>query len=204
MAVEGDQALRRARRTLALAREALARGVDGRARRRGQRRGVEVRGLGLDLVAQRGQRVGGVEQRGARGGVGRQRQRVDRGEGVGDGIQILGQARAAAHDLFDQQRAVRQRRAHRQQAVHARHVAAGGRAPVARGFVGQVVCRAQAHLAVLGHAGEHAARAQAHVVVGEALVVQQLQRRVGQRRARFAQRLAQGDEQRVVGEGHGR
>jgi hypothetical protein len=132
-----------------------------------------------------------------------QRQTVDRGEGLGDSRQVFGQARGAADDLFDQQAATRQRRAHRQRAFDARHMAAGGGALVARSLVGEVGHGVEAHLALLGAARQQAGADEAHMVVRQALVLQRLQRSVGQRWARIVQRSAQlvGDGD---GDGHGR
>ena len=204
MAVESDQAARRACGLFAALRELRARGVDQRARARFDRRSIEKRGLRIDLGTQRHQRVGHIEQRRAcRSGSG-QRQAVDRCEGLCNGGQVFGQPRRAADDLFDQQSATRQDRAHRQRALDARHMAARRGALVARGFVGEVGGSVETHLALLGQAGEQAAADQAHMVMRQAFVVQRGQRRIGPRRTGVAQRLAQAGEQGVVrGAAHG-
>ena len=64
-------------------------------------------GLQVDLLGHRGQGVGGGQQRRSIGRVG-QRQRVDGGQRVDDGGQVLRQLGGAADDLLHQQAAARQ------------------------------------------------------------------------------------------------
>ena len=71
VAVEGDQPPRRACAALAQKGKVGAHRIDRRTGAGDQRSGVEVGRLGLDFGAQRGQRVGGVEQ-GRAFGAGRQ------------------------------------------------------------------------------------------------------------------------------------
>ena len=195
VAVESDQAARRTRGLFTALRKLCACRVDQRARARRQRGGIEKCGLHVDLGAQRGQRIGGVDQRRACRGGG-QRQAVDRSKGLGDRSQIVGQTRRAADDLLHQQTAARQGRAHRQRALDPRHMAARCRALIARRFIGEVRRSVEAHLALLGQSRQQAAADEAHVMVSEALVAEHLERRFGERRARVLQGLAQraGDE----------
>ena len=173
--VKGNQAPRWPRGLCAAGGKGVANAVDQRTRGGGQPGLVEVTRLQLDLKPQRIERVVGIEQRRPQRRLG-QGQRMDRRQGLRDGAEVFRQACRAAHHLFDQQPAARQRRAGRKQADDAWHMPAG-RGPLEAGrLVVEVLLRGQAHLALLGQPRDQAGANQAHVVVRQALVRHQLKR----------------------------